>query len=687
VTDAAPDAAPAAKPAAARASLRERFRAAVEPRATGLPNWRVVTWFPALVTLGASLLIALRISGTSAGAWWATFGTGADPRLLLGGPRPIRQDEWLTAQGWITSQIEQGFPVINRVFPGGMDATVLMELPSTDWSTAFRPHLWGFLLFGLDAGTAWQWWIPAIALVSGAYLLVVTLVPRRPLTAAVVACAVWFSPMFQWWYGPNQLWPTAWALLAMAGLLWILRDDRLWVRLTWSALLGWLAVTAVIGLYVPFLVPPLLVFLFFALGAVAHERPWNRVAARRVFGRLAPLLAAGAAAGAVVVLWVVTRASTIDAVTSTVYPGERSDPTGRLLAEDPFLTGIGGAPWGQTFQTSAGSVLGPNPSESAAAILLAVFLIPGMIWMLVQSRRRTGRLDLVLVGALGALLVMLAYLLVPGWDSLARLLLLDRVPVGRLRMVFVTLMPLFFALIAREVDAHPDRRRWVPMVISLGLTVTLIAIPLQAIATLDPDVLAVSVLWPIAALAIIASVVLIYWPRTIPLSAVSLLVASMAIGAAVNPFYVGSFDLRETQAGAAMLDVDDAEPGEWVGVGSQTVAALVVATGVSGYNGFQTYPADEMWQQIDPDGGDEGIWNRLAHVRWTWGSGEPVFEAPQRDMIVGGFDACSDFAQEHIEYVVSDEQPASDACLRLLETIEQGAASIQLYAVTPRGGE
>lgn len=673
--------------ASARPSLQERWHTAVAPRASGLPNWRVVTWFPALVSFGAALLIALRVSGTSAGAWWATFGTGLDPRVILGGPRPIRQDEWLTAQGWITSQIQQGFPVVNGVFPGGMDATVLMELPAADWATAFRPHLWGFFLFGLDGGTAWQWWIPAIALVSGAYLLVVTLVPRRPLTAALVACAVWFSPMFQWWYGPNQLWPTAWSLLAMAGVLWIVRDDRLWVRVVWSALLGWLAVTAVIGLYVPFLVPPLLVFLFFALGVVANERPVSREAARRVFGRLSPLLIAGALAGIVVALWVVTRSATIEAVTSTVYPGERSDPTGRLLVEDPFLTGIAGAPWGQTFQTSAGSILGPNPSESAAAILLAVFLLPGLIWMLVRSRRTVGRLDFVQLGALVAVVVMLAYLLLPGWDALAQLLLLDRVPVGRLRMVFVTLMPLFFALIAREVDAGGDRRLWIPAALSGGLAVALTAIPLQAIATRDPHVLAVSVLWPIAASAIIAAVVLLYHPRTIPWSAASLLLASMAIGAAVNPLYVGSFDLRDTRAGAAMLATDEAERGEWVGVGSQAVAALVVATGVSGYNGFQTYPADEMWQQIDPDGGDEQVWNRLAHVRWTWGDGEPVFDAPQRDMIVGGFDACSDFAQEHIEYVVSDERPEDETCLRLLDDIEQGASSIQLYAVTPRSGE
>jgi hypothetical protein len=652
-----------------------------------LPNWRVVSWFPALISVGASLLIALRISGTSAGAWWQSFGVGIDPRLILGGARPIRQDEWLTAQGWITSQIQQGFPAVNGVFPGGMDATVLMELPNYDWSTAFRPHVWGFMIFGLDTGTAWQWWVPAIALVVGAYLLVVTIIPRRPITAAVVACAVWMSPMFQWWYGPNQLWPTAWALLAMAGMLWMVRDDRLWIRLVWSVVLGWLAVTAIIGLYVPFLVPPLLVFLIVAIGIVVAERPWSRVAAAQLLRRLTPLLIAGAAAGVVVVVWVATRSATIASVTSTVYPGERSDPTGRLLIEDPYLTGIGGAPWGQTFQTSSGSILGPNPSESAAAILLAVFLLPGMMWMIVRARRRTGRFDAVLIASTVALLLMVAYLLVPGWDALARILLLDRVPVGRLRMVFVTLMPLFFALLAREVDAHADRRRWLPALVSLALTLLLIAIPLNAIATRDPDVLVMSELWPVATLAIITAVVLIYFPRTIVLSAVSLLLASLAIGAAVNPFYVGSFDLRDTDAGTAMLQLEEAQRGEWVGVGSQTVAALVVATGVSGYNGFQTYPADEMWQQIDPDGSDEEVWNRLAHVRWTWGDGEPRFTAPQRDMIVGGFDACSDFAQDNIEYVVSDEVPPSKDCLRPLADLQQGASSIQLYEITsPSGG-
>lgn len=660
-----------------------RWRGWVEPRTTGLPNWRVVTWFPALAALGASVLIAFAISGTSSGAHWFAFGTGIDPAVILGGPRPIRQDEWLVAQGWITSQIQQGFPVINPSFPGGIDATVLMELPTLDWSTAFRPHLWGFLLFGLDIGTAWQWWVPAIALVSGAYLLFVTVAPRRPLSAALVATAVWFSPMFQWWYGPNQLWPTAWALLAMAGVLWIVRDGRLWVRLVWSIVLGWLAVTAAIGLYIPFLVPPVLVALFFIVGVLLNERPFDRESAARLLRRVSPLLVAAVAVAVVLAAFILTRRDTFAAVTSTVYPGERSDPTGRLLLEDPWLTGIGGAPWGQTFWISAGSILGPNPSESATAILLAIFLLPTAVWFLVRRRRAEGRIDFLLVGALAGLLLMLAYLLVPGWDPIARLLLLDRVPVGRLRMAFVPMMPLFFALVVRETDAAATEsaRRWLPATMSGALAIALMVIPLVNIVTRDPAVLELSILWPVAATGILLATVLVHWRRLVVVGASALLIASMAIGAVVNPVYRGSFDLRETLAGERMIEIDEVDGGEWVGVGSQTVAALVVATGVGGYNGLQTYPAEETWRQIDPDGGDEETWNRLAHVRWTWGEGDPVLSSPERDFIVATFDPCSDFAQSNVEHVVADEPPPSLECLSPRADLEQGSSDIQIYDI------
>ena len=661
------------------------YRDFVEPRASGLPNWRVVTWFPALIALGAILLIVLNISGTSSGAHWMSFGSGDDPRRLLGGPRPIRSDEWLVQQGWIVSQVQQGFPVFNHTLPGGMDTTVLNELPNWDWSTLFRPHMWGYLFFGLDAGTAWQWWVPALGLVSGCYLLAVTLMPRRAMTAAVVAAAVFFSPIFQWWYGPNALWPAAWSLLAMAGTIWVLRDARPWVRVVWACLLGWLAVTMAIGLYVPFMLPSVLVFVFFFIGAVLQELlPWRRGALLALAGRVAPLAIAGVGAIAITGVWVVTRLGTIDAIGSTVYPGQRSDPTGQLLVQDPYLSGIGGAPFGQSFG-SAGvpTLLGPNPSESATAILLAVFLLPALIWFIARNYGQRRQVDWLMVSTVAGLLLVLAYLLVPGWDPIARLLMLDRVPVSRFRMGFAVMLPLFFALVAREVDrTHGGRNR--PIAILCGaLATAFTAYVLVRIWVLDPATLQISWLWPVAAVTIIATVLLVHFHRWIPVAAVCLLVASITIGAAVNPFYRGIFDLNGTKIGQKVAQVNGADHGTWVGVGSYETMAVLMESGAEAFSGVQPYPPKKMWQEIDPGGTQKEAWDRLGHVRWTFGGGEPVVSNPQRDVILSTFDACSVFAQKYVDYVLSDETPESSECLHELADVKQGHSEMRVYEVVP----
>ncbi|MET4583510.1 uncharacterized membrane protein YqaE (UPF0057 family) [Conyzicola nivalis] len=665
-----------------RERIAEACREIVEPAATGLPNWRVLTWFPLLVVVGGAILIVLGISGTSSGAQWLVFGDGGvDPQILLGGPRLIRSDEWLVQQGWVVSQAQQGFPLVNRTFPGGMDTSVVFELPAWDWTALLRPHAWGFLAFGVDVGVAWQWWIPAMGLVAGAYMLVVTLLPNRPLTSALVAAAVYFSPIFQWWYGPNSLWPAAWALLAMAGTVWMLRDPRLWVRVVWAVVLGWLAVTMAIGLYIPFVVPSLLVFVFFFVGAVLQERPWAAERARRTFGRLVPLLAAGVAAMSVTGIFVATRFPSFVAAQATVYPGVRSDQTGRLLVEDPHLTGFGGAPLGQSFATSNPNILGPNPSEAATAILLAVFLAPALVWFIVRGWRRDATIDWLLVATTAGLGLVLAYLLVPGWDSLARLLLLDKVPVPRFRMGFAVMLPLFFALVAREVVRHPGRRT-LPISILCGLlAVALTGWVVGSAWTLDPGTLADSRLWPVAALGICASVVLVFFRRTIPIAAAALLVAALSIGAAVNPLYRGIFDLNDTAIGKAVIETNTVEAGTWVGVGSYETMAVLVSSGVESYSGMQPYPSDEMWKAIDPEGRYEDAWNRLAHVRWTFGQGEPVSVNPQRDQIVTTFDACSAFAQGHVDFVLADSDPPSMDCLVQLDLEEQGTSRMAVYGV------
>lgn len=674
-------------PSEVRVSLWDRvtlgYVRLVTPAATGLPNWRVVLWFPILAALGVTVLIALQLSGSSSGVHWSLLGTGDDPRLLFGTPRPIRSDEWLVQQSWVVSQSNTGYSDTNPTFPGGSDMVVLNELPNWHWSSLFRPHLWGYLLFGLDVGVAWHWWVPALALVSGCYLFVVSMLPRRPLTAAFFAVGIYFTPLLQWFYTPSSVLPVAWALIAMAGVVWVVSDPRLWVRVTWAAVVGFLAVTMAMGLYVPFMLPGLYVFVAFAVGYVLRERPWTAGSLGSFVRRVSPLLIAGLGAVVVTVVWVISRWDTVQAIQSTVYPGARTVHTGRLIAQDPFLAGFAGAPWGQALKSQGSSILGGNASEASTVILLAIFLFPAVLWFALRSLRKTARTDWLLVSCCVLMLVIAAYLLIPGWDGLAHLLQLDRVAPERFRIGFVVMLPLFAVLVIDQIDRTRSRSTAALGIGSAALTTAIMVALAAVIAINDPHVLALAPTWKVTVPLIIAAVLMLFFRRTVVVAAAFLALSALIVSVNVNPVYRGIFDLSETAVGKSIMQIDEAKDGEWLSLGSYEGRALLTQTGVGSYSGVQIYPSEEMWSEIDPSGAYEENWNRLAHINWVVGSGDPVMNNPSADVVTVTFDACADFAQGNVDYVISDTGEVASACLNELTVVTQGALTYRIYEVVP----
>jgi len=659
------------------------WHAFTESAASGLPRWRVVSIFPALVLVGFVVLVVLQLSGTSSGAHWINLGSGPDPHLLYGAPRMIRSDEWLVQQSWVVSQSHQGWPTVNPIFPGGVDMTVLNELPSWDWTSLLRPHLWGYLLFGLAPGVAWAWWLPGVAVVIASYLFFVTINPRRPITAALIAAAVFFTPLIQWWFGPSTMWPVAWALLAMTGVIWVLRDPRRWVRYLWAFAVGYFAVTMAMGLYVPFIIPVIIAFLFFVVGALLQSAPWREGGLRGRISRLGPLVVAGFASLAIVAVWAVQRAATISAVTSTVYPGQRTSPPGGMLTSE-FPLSILGAPWNTALKTFSGlTALGPNSSEGSAVILMCLFLAPALLWFTLSRYRRDHSIDWISIAVLASLVFVFVYLYVPGWDGLAHILQLDRVRADRFQVVFIVLLPVVTALIVKRVDEVRERSTLLAGALTTVVVAALLGVTAVALNAADPELFTLTRFWPIVVVLIIGSVALLFIRRTIPVAAVLLLAASLMVGWNVNPIYRGVFDLTETTLGDAIETTDDADPGEWVGVGSYETMAVLVQSGVASFSGVQTYPSVEMWNEIDPTGRYEEEWNRLAHIQWEFGSGEPTMTNPRPDVVRVVLDPCSTFAGEHVDFVLTDDGPASSECLREVMTVQQGALLMRIYEVVP----
>lgn len=666
-------------------SLVDRYMRFTAPGPSGLPNWRVLVSLPLVVAIVLGVLVALGLSGTSSGAHWFALGSGTDPRLIDGVPRGIRSDEWLVQQSWVVSQYNQGFPAVNQSFPGGYDPTVLNDLPSWDWSSLFRPHLWGYLLFGLDVGVAWHWWFPAFGLLSACYVFFVTLFPRRMISGALLAGATFFTPFVQWWYMPNTLWSIAWPLLGMAAVVWVLRDERFRVRVAWGILTGYVAVTMAMGLYIPFMIPGVLVFFSFSVGYLLRAKTEYLPSLKVGLHRLLPLAIAGGGAVAIAAVYALSRLATFEGILSTVYPGQRFEATGSLTVKDPVLAGITGAPWNSALmRVGDQTLLGLNASEASSAFLLCAFVLPALLIFAARSLRIGAKPDWLLIACLLCLTFIGAYLLVPGWDSVAHVLQLDRVPPERFRIVFVLFIPVFAALVIDQVERASGRYQWALGLVSGVMTSGLIALSYWRLKTLDPSVLGAAANWKLISVLIVAGVALLFVRKFTGLAIVSLLVCSALTSWGVNPIYRGVFNLSETEAGTAITRIDGKSSGTWVGVGGYTIMAILVEAGVESYSGVQNYPATKMWHDIDPSSKYETEWNRLGHVRWSFAPGEPRVVNPQPDVIAATIDSCSDFAQKHVRYLLSDAPAESTGCLALKSSMQEGLVSMFIYEVVPK---
>jgi len=349
------------------------------------------------------------------------------------------------------------------------------------------------------------------------------------------------------------------------------------------------------------------------------------------------------------------------------------------------MTQLFGAPWAEILKaTPLGTVMGANSSEGSSVVLLGIFLIPALIFIVVRSWRERPRIAWTSLLLLALLLVFLLYVLVPGWDAIASILQIDRIHPVRLRFVFTVLFLLVPVLLIREWDRHPPRLRTQLMIAAacaLVATATYFWV-WTVIRRESPDVLQYTPHWKYFAALIIVGVFAICVRRFAPLGVALVVVATLMLSWGVNPLYRGANDLSTTATGRAVDTVEEQSPGAWLAVGDPEAMAILMQTVDESYSGVQNYPPKELWDDVDPTGRYEENWNRLAHIHWVAGPGEPRASNPSPDIVELTFDSCSAFAQEHVAHVLTDQVLDQD-CLELEQTIPQGRYTMNIYSVVP----
>jgi hypothetical protein len=658
---------PAQRLRPARRSRWERSLWAVR----GASLQRQIVWGLAAYFVLFTLLVAFGINGSSSSLLYGSFHPGTDPGLIAGQPRPIRSDEWLVVTPLIISQVQNGLPAVSDIFPGGMDASIVWDLPYRDWSVLLRPHMWGFFALPLDNAFAFKWWLPFFVLTAAGYVLL-TVLWRRPLAAFAVAGLFAVSPFMQWWFLPNTFWPPAAALAACAAVLVLLDHPHGWWRWPVGVGTAYLVALAVITLYPPFLIPCIIAAVGFAFGAVLSKR---ELSWRERLRRLIPLAVGAVAACVVTAIFLAQRSATVHKVLSTVYPGQRLTPTGTGV---PWLSTFAGV-FGQGLRASDQTGFSGNSSEGSSFLFLGMYLIPVVIWLLVRQWRR-GQTDWLLLGTVLSLATLLAFVYVPGWDVVAHILLLDRTTATRSLVGIGVSSMLLLGLVVHRLAAE---RRRAPWWIVVAVVVLVVAQHLAVLGELQrhaPQVLAVVGEWPVMLVLLTGALVLFARSRPLPAALLAAVVALMVAGW-VNPIHRGVVDLRSTNIGEAIAQTEKAHPGAWVGVGGADVMAVLRESGVEAYSGVQPYPSAEMWKDLDPTSSNVAAWNRYAHVNWTLSPDAPEITVPQADVLLLRFDSCAAFEQRYVKYVLT-AQPVQQGCVRLVRSIPESGTSFYIYAVS-----
>ena len=668
-----------------------------------LPSLRVFLTFPAVLLLFGIVVVGLGINGTSSGELFSSISAGKDPALIAGDPLRVRSDEWNVGNVWTIAQAAQNFPAVNRTFPGGMDAALPYDLPRHEWSMAFRPHLLGFLFLDVGHATAWRWWVGGLALIAAAWALMISILPRRPVVAAALSVGFFFSPFIQWWFQSTTLWPLTWALTTMAALVWLFKRQSTVSSVAWSAIVAYLTVVMAMGIYAPFIVPVIIIVLFFAVGLTVGALR-STMSVRRALLAATPVIAAGAGASAIVGFWLHTKSATVQAFLDTAYPGLRLTPTGE--GTPLSVLRLLGAAFSESLKRTAG-FLGLNSSEASTFFLVGLFLLPVVGWLIYRAAKARSALPWELIGLSAGVTVLLAFMLVPGWDPIAHLLYLDRTTADRTR-IGVGLAS--FAILGYVICALDDRRQLaqgqaaglttghtgalssgltslqpVPGAVFSGLIAALFLVSQVGITWAVVHFIGFSKLWaaaPFWLLVVLASAATIFFfsRGRVALATAGFLAITVFSSAAVNPVYSGVLDLRTTAASQGIVRANVDKPGKWLSIGGPIVNNTLIESGMVAYNGTQGAPSRTMWRQIDPGSKYADSWNRLGGVNWQNSPGEPVVTTPFADQIMVTFDACSLFAQKNVSYLFTDVATTS-ACLEKVESFPTPARTQVIYRV------
>lgn len=642
------------------------------PGAVRWRRWLRSPWaFPVVAAVLVVVLGSCKVSFSSIGMYAYSDGElGDDSGVVLGEPRGIRSDEWFVRTPWVVRQASNGFATTVVAGVGEHDVALISELPISSWQTLTSPASLYYRVLDVERAVAFEWMTWLAVLAVGVYALVHAMTRRIGL-AVFGGLTMVASPVAQWWTVCATYTIIGYATLSGAALIWAVRSPSARRRWALTVAGGLLLAFSTASMYLPWiigvmvgLVPIVVAAMWSAVGAGV---PW-----RDRVRRLAPVLVpAGAIAAVIFGAVLLSYSSVAEAMTATIYPGERTDVEGGTVPAATIL----GAPL-DYFASRPGApiVNGFNQSENASGLFL---LLPAGLALFALAQRSQGsttgtdetdetdepsadepsahELTAPMWASMisGAVLAAWMWLPLPAW--IGTLVGFNRVPAQRLMLPATLVGIVAFALVLARLE-----RSGRPLSFGSAAFVGGVVVAIHGWAagayTVDgarPDLRIAAVLVVVVGAGVALALTRF---RTVGLGVLAAF--TIVLGLRVNPVQVGLGPLLDNELRVAMEEIGASDDDAAWAVFAEDfrVRGVMQSTGVPNVAGVSVYPVRDAWSVLDDEGDDEHQWNRFALVALleTDSEGEEIaFTVPAPDTVWVHVSPCDDrLADLDVRFVV-----------------------------------
>lgn len=646
-----------------------------------LKNARYSIWtFPAILTVILVLLTVFQISGSSIGVYHKYFYGESKPdiNLVFGTPRPIRGDEWNSTTQIRIGQEKNGYERINYNIGNGHDLSILDYGAYKDWSVIFKPQTLAFFILPFDNAFAFQWWFMLYLLMLSVYFFTLRFLPKRILSAVLIAIGFSFSPFIQWWYLYGTLGSIYYSLFAAIIFMKILDSRQETHRLLYGGVLVYILACFALVLYPPFQIPSALVVSFFSLGYLLEKSQYT--SRKKLLRPLAITIGAIIIALLIVCTYITTRAAAINAMIQTEYPGARVVPSGGYNAFH-LLSGQFDR---QLLNPKRADhyPIGGNQSEASNFILLIPAMFAPGILLLVRQFKKKRSIDWPLTITSFAFLLLLCRLFIPYTDILFKPLMLGSIPHSRILIGIGLLSVIHTVLIIRSIERLKEgiaEKKWILVYITI-VTIFYLLLGLYTAQTCPgfigtPKAMLFSLVIPFVAYLILR--------KKIALGLLLYCVFSLYSAAAVNPLYKSVTSITDSELSKTIQELAAKDKGRWA-TESIVYEHFPVMNGARALTGVYSYPQLSLWSD---SGSPESTYNRYAHIRVlidrdankTIPSHLALASPDTIDILT---EPCSNFLKRREVRFILTEVPIPDTCVTLERTITYPYRIFYIYRIS-----